>query len=274
MSERNRSRIEHHYRVEKELASRLRNATADERRKLYTNVYDELFRQVPDHPMLVQRTSPEKVETQVSERIKLLNPFLESGITFLEVGPGNCSLALRVSSLVDRVFAVDVSTEITDSLNVPSNFQLILSDGQSIPVPAGSIDLAFSDQLMEHLHEEDAVQQLTNIFISLSSNGRYLCCTPSRMTGPHDISRYFDDEAQGFHLKEYTITELRHLFLGVGFSRVRLYVGARGHFIRFPCSIAVFLEWLLQLLPRRLTKRVAKVPIVRHILGIHLMGKK
>ncbi len=274
MAERTMQQIEEHYLVEKELASRLRNSTAQQRRELYSEVYDELFRRVPNHPQLTQKQSPEMIDADVAEKMQLLGRFLFPGMTFLEIGPGDCTLSLRVASLVSRVVAVDVSTEITNSLDAPENFELILSDGRSIPVPAGSVDFAYSDQLMEHLHEDDAFDQLYNIFYALAPQGRYLCCTPNRLTGPHDISCFFDDEAQGFHLKEYTIGELRNLFRRVGFRRVKLYVGGRGHFFRFPCRMAILGEWVLQCLPKKLRDRLANAPLLRHVFGIRLMGIK
>src|SRR5678815_3327881 len=36
-----------HYQIEKQLAAKLRNASRTERRKLYSEAYDELFRRVP-----------------------------------------------------------------------------------------------------------------------------------------------------------------------------------------------------------------------------------
>ena len=76
-------------------------------------------------------------------------------------------------------------------------------------MPAGSVDLAFSDQLMEHLHPDDAVEQLRNIHRALKPGGVYVCVTPNRLYGPSDISAFFDDEARGFHLKEYSLDEIR-----------------------------------------------------------------
>ena len=49
--------IESHYRVEVELAGRLRAAPRAERLGLYGAVYDELFRRVPTHPQLTRKVS-------------------------------------------------------------------------------------------------------------------------------------------------------------------------------------------------------------------------
>jgi hypothetical protein len=62
----------------------------------------------------------------------------------------------------------------------------------------------------------------------LRQNGTYLCVTPSRLNGPHDISKYFDDEATGLHIKEYTNAELQALFLAAEFFRLLRLCGRRG----------------------------------------------
>ena len=68
-----------------------------------------------------------------------------------------------------------------DLADTTTNFELIISDGISIPVPAGSIDFAYSNQLMEHLHPDDAESQLENVFTALRPGGAYLCITPNRL---------------------------------------------------------------------------------------------
>ena len=96
-----------------------------------------------------------KITEKVKREIRYLQPFLRKDATFLEIGPGDCSLSFEVTKSVKKVYAVDVSDVITSNLEkTPQNFQLILSDGCSVPVGANSIDLVYSNQLMEHLHPE------------------------------------------------------------------------------------------------------------------------
>ena len=118
-------------------------------------------------------------------------------------------MSLEMARLVKQVYAIDVSKEMTKGLVFPANFHLILSDGIGIPVPANSIDVAYSNNLVEHLHPDDAVEQLRNIHQALAPGGVYICVTPNRLKGPHDVSKYFDTVATGFHLKEYTVSELK-----------------------------------------------------------------
>lgn len=267
-------RIRLHYEIEKDLANRLRKASKKERRHLYSSLYDELYRRVPHHPQLTQKSSPLETMQAVNKQMQFLKHFLNKDMAFLEVGPGDCALSFEVAKSVKQVFAVDVSDEMTKAWMTPENFQLILSDGCSIPVPQTSIDIAYSNQLMEHLHPDDALEQLKNIYNALIPGGIYICITPNRLTGPHDVSNGFDATATGFHLKEYTISELRALFTEVGFSKIKANVGPKGRYRRFPLLPLILCEKLLCMLPFTFRKSIARSLLFRMFLNIGLVGIK
>ena len=126
---------------------------------------------------------------------------------------------------------------------------------------------------MEHLHPDDACEQLENIYHALVPGGVYVCITPNRLTGPHNISKHFDEAANGFHLKEYTILELSNIFRKAGFSRVRVYIGAKRKYIIPVCPI-VLCEILLNKLPFVLRKNIARSRPFRALLGTYLVGMK
>jgi SAM-dependent methyltransferase len=265
--QRSPERLRAHYAIEKALADRLRAANKEERKRLYAEVYDELFREVPDHPQHTEREDPAQRAAGAARRARLLSRFLTPASTFLEVGPGDLALALQVARQVGKVYAVDVSSEITKGNKLPANFELILSDGSSIPVQANSVDVAYSDQLMEHLHPDDALDQLKNIFQSLKPGGVYICITPNRISGPHDISLYFSDVPSGFHLKEYTTTDLVRILKDAGFSKVAVPVPVRGRYIILPAFLATTLEAVLGLLPRKAARWLASLIVIRPILN-------
>ena len=270
---RSEAQLREHYRIERELAGRLRSAGRAERRVLYSTLYDELLRRVPHHPMLnaVERGErPRAVEHQLA----FLGGFLSPDSVFMEIGPGDCALALRAASMVSKVYAIDVSEQITREVTPPPNFHLILSDGCSIPVQPGTVDVAFSDQLMEHLHPDDAKEQLRNIYESLAPHGVYICVTPNRLYGPRDISAYFDDVATGFHLREYAARDLRDLLMAAGFRRVHFFAGARGRFVRCPGWLLFAVERLLGALPHRLRRALADRAPMRALLGVRLAAFK
>jgi SAM-dependent methyltransferase len=265
--------IREHYEIEKELADKLRHASKEERHYLYSFLYDELYRRVPLHSMLTRKSSPAQTTRMVRLQMKFLHPFLNKEMTFLEVGPGDCALSFEVSKFVKQVYAVDVSKEITKASMVPENFQLFLSDGCSLPVQPNSIDLAYSYLVMEHLHPDDAFDQLQHIYNALAPDGTYICITPNRLTGPHDISKYFDEFATGFHMKEYTTLELSDLFKKVGFSRVRAYVGAKGNYVRFPVFPVALCELFLDKL-RYAIRKVFTINLPLPLPDIRLIGVK
>lgn len=272
--ERTTEQLREQYEIEKELANKLRNAPKQERRHLYSSLYDELYRRVPHHPQLTRKSSPLETIQAIDSQMKLLRRFLNKNITFLEVGPGDCALSVEVTKLVKQVYAVDVSDEITKGLKWPPNFHLLLSDGSSVPVPPSSVDVAYSNQLMEHLHPGDAFEQLENIYNALIRGGVYICITPNKLSGPHDISKFFDEVATGFHMKEYTTLELSNLFRKAGFSQVRVYIGAKGKYISVSTFLVILYEKLLGKLPYAHRKNILRIKPFRLLLGNYFIGIK
>jgi SAM-dependent methyltransferase len=266
-------RIRAHYEVERELADRLRAASAAERLGLYSSLYDTLFASVPDHPLLTDAPGEARRRTEVESQFRFLAEFIVPGSTFLEVGAGDCALAREVARTARVVYAVDVSESITSDGRESGEIDVILSDGVSIDVPEGTVDLAYSNQLMEHLHPEDAAAQLANIRRALAPGGRYVCVTPNRLNGPHDVSKYFDPVATGFHLKEYTVTELAKVMQEAGFLRVSVYAHARGKTMRLPLVMIVALERILQSTPTRVRAKLAASRPLRWMLGIRAVGE-
>ncbi len=263
---RSQERLRHHYEVERELSDRLRAASRDERTRLYAEVYDELFRRVGDHPQLVERADPSLRTAWVQSEVAMLRRHLPRGAAFLEIGAGDCALSLAMTPYAAKVYAIDVSSEIAQAERAPANFELVLSDGRDIPVAAGSVGLAYSNQLMEHLHPDDASEQLRNIVTALAPGGVYICSTPNRLSGPHDISALFDDVPRGFHLHEYTTGELRSLFHAAGFSRVLALARLKGHSAVLPATPVVAVERVLERLPPGLRRRAARLPFIRNAL--------
>ena len=233
--------LRRHYEVERRLAERLRHSSRDERTRLYPELYDELFRSVPDHPQLSWRAEPSIRAARVEKNLRTIERFLPAGGTYLEIGAGDCALAARVAARAGKVYALEVSEQIASGAGREA-VELVITDGRSVPVESGSVHVAFSDQLMEHLHPDDAAEQLADIHRVLAPGGVYLCITPNRLSGPHDISRAFDQVASGFHLKEYTSRELASLMRGAGFTRVRSFVALRGRTLTLPIAGALAVE--------------------------------
>ena len=270
---RTEEQIREHYEIERELADRLRNAPRSERATLYAVVYDELFRRVPHHPQWTKQSNGGR-EKEIAAQVRLLQPYLTPGSTFLEVGAGDCMLSRTVAGLVGQSYAVDVSSKLLGERPVPANFRLVLSGGCDIGLPDESVDVAYSYQLMEHIHPDDAADQVREILRILKPGGRYICITPSRLSGPHDISIYFDTVATGFHLKEYSIGDLAHLFKQVGFERVTVgrQLGARP--LRVPVAPLRFIERAVEMLSPRLRQRICRTRLMRYLLNVTVIACK
>jgi SAM-dependent methyltransferase len=109
---------------------------------------------------------------------------------------------------------------------------------------------------------------------ALRPGGVYVCITPNRLYGPSDISAYFDDVARGFHLREYTVFEVKRVLRSAGFSSVRAYVGARGFFLRCPVFLLEATERFLDALPVKFRRRIADNKLMRAILGVRVAAIK
>ena len=270
MARRADEKVRNHYEIEKKLAQRLMLSEAKERTYLYSELYDELFRRVPDHPQLAEQNDNKLEKRRVKAQTKILRPLLNKDTVFLEVGAGGCALSRAVSKYVKQCYAVDVSQEISADVEFNENFQFKLSDGISIPVPDLSIDVVYSNQLMEHLHPDDAFKQLKNVY----KGGQYVCITPSRLSGPHDVSQHFDDIATGFHLREYTNSELVSFFQQVGFRKFSCFVGYQGWGIHVPLAGVKSLESLVNAIPKAFRRTIARFPPIRIALGVKLFAIK
>lgn len=267
------------YEIEKALAARLRNAPKAQRLRLYQEVYNELYERVPYHPMLTRKAAPAERALNVLLQIRYLSNFLKPDMTVLEVGAGDCSLSFEIARRVRKIYGLEVSKVIASHSDIPANFELILSDGTSIPLPDGSVDLVYSNQLMEHLHPDDAVEQLKNIARALKPGGIYLCSTPHRLQGPGDVSQFFDEIATCFHMKEYTYAELDQLFRQSGFARTTAYLKKSGRCYRVPMGLMRNFEKFSMFLFGRKQYQVRQAWI-RHLpfkilhQGINIVGFK
>lgn len=271
---RSADQLREQYLLERELAAKLRNASREERARLYPWAYDELFRRIPHHPQLRHKASARDQVRRVALQMRFLSRWLTPDAVFLEIGAGDCALSFAAAERVRHVYAVDVSECITAAARRPPNFTLLLSDGTSVPTPQGQVTIAYSNQLMEHLHPDDAMLQLENIYRALAPGGVYICVTPNRLSGPCDISAYFDDVATGFHLKEYTATELAALFRRTGFRDVRQWLKTPAGYAQAPAWLTMAAERSIERLRPALRRRALRSLPLRALRHVRLIAIK
>ena len=260
-SERPLARLQHHYQVEKGLADRLRQAKSRvERARIYETMYDTLFAEVPDHPRLVAAGAfADQFARRNARVVRLVSRWLSPEARVLIVGAGDCTLARDLCGSTRSVHGLEISEASVRPGPSPDNFVLVLYDGFEFPFAEGSFRLAFSDQLIEHLHPEDAEFHFRSVLRTLMPGGTYVFRTPHRFSGPHDISRYFTDgEPEGFHLKEWTYRELSAALRACGYDSIAAVWHARGRSMKMSIPLVSAMERTLDILPRRLKRHLAR----------------
>lgn len=251
--------VTNHFRVERKLAEQLKASPRALRCSIYSTMYDELFRLVPDHPRLTRRSSEQESRLATISKLSMFSDTLTPEMTFLEFAPGDCRVSNEVASRVRKAIGVDISDQREASDPRPGNFELIVYDGYSLEgVADESVDLMFSDQLIEHLHPEDTREHFALAHRLLRPGGRYVFRTPHAITGPHDVSAYFSDEPLGFHLKEWSYRELGELLRQVGFRNVAARWQVRGRDIALPYLAFTAWETVLDRFERRLQRRLGR----------------
>jgi SAM-dependent methyltransferase len=257
-----------HYLVEKSIAEKLKKSTRAERKLIHSTMYEELFRKVPDHPRLTRRQSVELTSNANKGKLHHVNKFLKGSTVFVEFAPGDCKFAFEVAKRVKCVLGVDISDQRNLAETSPDNFRLIVYDGCNLEeIDNDSVDLVFSDQLIEHFHPEDTKLHFQLVHRILKVGGKYVFNTPHLLTGPHDISQYFSYEAEGFHLKEWTYTELNGILMGLGYSKFHTYWRGRGLDIRMPYAYFAVCELVLGSIPKKYIRSVARL-LIPSLCGI------
>lgn len=261
--------VTRHFEIERALATKLKSSSREERASLYRTMYAELFAAVPDHPRLTRRASVDDTARDNRTKLGLVAPFLARSTRFAEIGAGDARFALSLCDRVAHVVALDIADQAGD-VTRPANFELVVYDGFEFPLAPGSLDLAFSDQLIEHLHPDDIELHFANVRRTLAPGGLYVLRTPHRQGGPHDVSRYFQDEPAGFHLKEWTFAELAAVAERAGFASVQTFVLREDRLKPIPRARITRLEWLAERLPRALRRKLARRYWRNIVLACHV----
>jgi SAM-dependent methyltransferase len=258
---------------ETQVAAQLLNADRSQRTKLYQQVYDSYAVAFPE---ALPRGAKQRT---IMYELAFARRFVDRDTIVAELGPGRCEFAAALAPYAGRIYGVDVS-KLAEN-DVAANFEFVLTDGIHVPLPDASIDVVISNQLMEHLHPDDAADQLKDIRRVLRPGGRYICVTPNRLSGPYDSSAYFDDlpcpvvdgayQATGLHLKEYVNAELIELFRRAGLDPESIFIGSRGHYLAVPAALMGLIERGMRLVPIRMRKRSK---ICAALLGVRIVARK
>lgn len=264
-------RLVAHYELETSLSRELASAERHERLSLYGTVYDRLFAELPDHPQW--SITPEMRANQAATQLRMLLPMLGPSSVFVEIGCGDAILTRAVAPHVRSAIGVDVTDRLVDD-KAGRPFELLISDGISIPLEDGSVDLVFSNQLIEHLHPKDVEAQLSEIYRVLKPGGRYVCATPNRLTGPHDISVFFGYTASGLHLREYDHRLLARTLRAAGFRHLEAVGLVKGYPYRLPVWSVGAVEAVLDSMPRPVWHRLMRISVIYRLSMVTVVGRK
>jgi SAM-dependent methyltransferase len=263
--DRSYEQILNHYLVEKSIADRLKSSDREERRRIFNTMYEELFSKVPDHPRLTRRNSSQLTEIANKRKFFVIRRFIEKPYLFAEFAPGDCKFAYEVAKHVNQVFGIDISDQHDPADTVPDNFRLIVYDGYNLDaIESNSVDVMFSYQLIEHFHPEDTALHFELVHRILKPGGKYVFLTPHALSGPYDISEYFCDEPECFHLKEWTYTEIKALLKNLKYTDFQTHWFAKSIDLKLPYSYFALCERTLSVFPKRFIKKVSRglIPIL------------
>ena len=120
-------------------------------------------------------------------QLRLLQRFLSPATTFLELCEDDYSLALTIAHRVKRTYAaVDISAVPISGQRLPANFHLALAHRASVPVPASSIDVAYTRCRLDLLRPAEVLDLLAEVYRALAPHGTFLCMAMNRLVSPPD----------------------------------------------------------------------------------------
>jgi len=141
----------------------------------------------PLSPRLRAR-APECFATEVERQFRLVRRALSLQRTFLQVSAGDCALARRVAGYVERAYALSPEHAGPAKPRAPNIVPMVAHDG-AVPLPAGTVDVAFSAGLLERLPAAAAQAHLAAVRRALSPGGSYFCITTGGATSAAELRR-------------------------------------------------------------------------------------
>ena len=263
------------YESEIKHSNRLRIVDSEKRKSLYEKVYEDYYSELPFHPAFKVKKNTDLQKNRLDFQLNKLIPIINKSENFVEIGAGDCALSKKISPYVSKIYALEISeTYASQSNELPSNMEIVIFDGFNFPFEARSIDFIYSNQLIEHLHSDDALEQLKSIFNCLKKGGKHMCITPNRLLGPGDISGHFGNEPIGFHLKEYTDLELRSILKSIGFKKFKFQTIVKGKSIYIPFFVKWIIEKYFLQISKKKREKLLKYKAINIIFNTVIIAEK
>ncbi|MDA7980577.1 MAG: class I SAM-dependent methyltransferase [Pirellulales bacterium] len=230
-----------HWEEEREFARRIAAAPkgAETRAKAFQQGYDTVTtiigkRYGESSSGLVMGLNPRYVRLV----LKLLKNYEYSGklgersLTqpkLFEVGYGSGAVLEEVAKAGFGVSGIEVSTRMREQAlkRLPEHTHngIHLGDFLSLElgVETGTFQVAYWNDVFEHIPPDENLDYLSKLYGLLAPGGVLLTITPNWHMRPGDITGLYKPprtEAEGFHLREYTLREMVLLLRRAGFAKI------------------------------------------------------
>lgn len=212
-----------HWKLEKQLTAELLRSKPENRWETFDRCYTRLYAELPWLNQFSNQADPRSPQERFGGWLELIGPPPKA---IYEIGSGQGGLISFLARNGYDCKGTEITRERGEKLLRSSyaNLSWGVSDGVHLDrfEPIESYDVVVSDQVIEHMHPDDLGSHLRSARAILKEGGRYLFNTPSKYTGPHDVSRVFKRSgAEGMHLREYTCRELVEAGTSAGFTEIR-----------------------------------------------------
>jgi len=214
-----------HYEIEKRYSDLIRISPkgSAERKELFKKGYEEVIK-------IFEEYNPGGACTQYTNITQKLSESLSpKGGKVLDYGCGEGNLLEYLDKHGFEVYGFDVSEtnarKTGEKMSGRAKQRIMHGDiwdfSEKFPE---KFDLIAMDNVIEHIPEDEVGDIIRKCKEMLSENGALLVLTPHKLSGPHDISKFFvplGGKAECFHLKEYGANDIISVLTGNGFSDIR-----------------------------------------------------
>lgn len=145
------------------------------------------------------------------------------GKSIIDFGCGEGHFLMNIQKKLPYKKLTGVDVFIPENLKKLKEIQFI-SSGVIHFQTEEKFEVAFSDNVIEHLAPMDLNDHLQSVYDSLTPGGKFIIIMPNRLFGPMDITRILDNSssgkigAKGGHLNESTYHEMVDALSKVGFG--------------------------------------------------------
>ena len=162
----------------------------DENKRI--KLYIEAYRAIYD---FYKKYYPTKKSFGFIQRSLNIYKHLINGKVCVDYGCGTGISTIEMSKYAKFVYGIEVDDLVVakDYKNNEKykNIKFISNPSMDLPFENETIDFFYSTGVFEHLHPEDGLKHLKEVFRVLKSGGALVLCTPNKYYGPSDISKFF-----------------------------------------------------------------------------------